>query len=225
MTGTADTEAAEFHQIYKLDVTRRSRRTSRCMRKDHRRPRLQERARQVPRGRRRRSRTATSAASRCWSARSRVEKSEVVATLLRKKGIPHNVLNAKQHEREAYDRRAGGPQGRGHDRDQHGRPRHRHHPRRQRRVHGARRGRSRERRQARARAGRPRSRPRYEEAFARVQGPVRRREAGGARRRRPAHPRHRAPRVAPHRQPAARPRRPPGRPGLRRGSTCRWRTT
>ncbi len=31
-----------------------------------------------------------------------VEKSEVVASLLRKKGIPHNVLNAKQHEREAY---------------------------------------------------------------------------------------------------------------------------
>jgi preprotein translocase subunit SecA len=31
-----------------------------------------------------------------------VEKSEVVASLLRKKGIPHNVLNAKQHEREAH---------------------------------------------------------------------------------------------------------------------------
>ena len=31
-----------------------------------------------------------------------VEKSEVVASLLRKKGIPHNVLNAKQHEREAF---------------------------------------------------------------------------------------------------------------------------
>ncbi len=31
-----------------------------------------------------------------------VEKSEVVASLLRKKGIPHSVLNAKQHEREAF---------------------------------------------------------------------------------------------------------------------------
>jgi preprotein translocase subunit SecA len=31
-----------------------------------------------------------------------VEKSEVVASLLRKKGIPHNVLNAKQHEKEAH---------------------------------------------------------------------------------------------------------------------------
>jgi preprotein translocase subunit SecA len=35
----------------------------------------------------------------------------------------------------------------------------------------------------------------------------------GRRARRPAHHRHRAPRVAAHRQPAARPRRPPGRPG------------
>jgi preprotein translocase subunit SecA len=31
-----------------------------------------------------------------------VEKSEVVASLLRKKQIPHNVLNAKQHEKEAH---------------------------------------------------------------------------------------------------------------------------
>ncbi len=29
MTGTADTEAAEFHEIYKLDVVQSSRRTSR----------------------------------------------------------------------------------------------------------------------------------------------------------------------------------------------------
>ena len=41
---------------------------------------------------------------------------------------------------------------------------------------------------------------------------------------RPAHHRHRAPRVAAHRQPAARPLRPPGRPGLARASTCRSKT-
>ena len=52
MTGTADTEAAEFHQIYKLDVTVIP--TNKPMvRKDHAGPRLQERGRQVPRGRRR----------------------------------------------------------------------------------------------------------------------------------------------------------------------------
>ena len=96
-----------------------------------------------------------------------VEKSEVVATMLRKKGIPHNVLNAKQHEREADDRRAGRPQGRGHHRDQHGRPRHRHLARRQPRGHGARRGRAAtKRRRARRRAAadetqRPSTRPRW----------------------------------------------------------------
>ena len=31
-----------------------------------------------------------------------IEKSEYVSYLLKQKGIPHNVLNAKQHEREAY---------------------------------------------------------------------------------------------------------------------------
>ena len=49
--------------------------------------------------------------------------------------------------------------------------------------------------------------------------------AGSARGRRPQDRRHRAPRVAPHRQPAARSRRSPGRSGQRRGSTCRCRTT
>jgi preprotein translocase subunit SecA len=31
-----------------------------------------------------------------------IEKSEVLATLLKKRGVPHHVLNAKQHEREAF---------------------------------------------------------------------------------------------------------------------------
>ena len=31
-----------------------------------------------------------------------VEKSEILSKLLRKRGIEHNVLNAKQHEREAF---------------------------------------------------------------------------------------------------------------------------
>ncbi len=52
MTGTADTEAAEFHQIYKLDVTVVPTNKP-IVREDHARRRLQERARQVPRGHRR----------------------------------------------------------------------------------------------------------------------------------------------------------------------------
>ncbi|MCK4691960.1 MAG: SEC-C domain-containing protein, partial [Desulfuromonadales bacterium] len=31
-----------------------------------------------------------------------IDKSEVLSNLLKKRGVPHNVLNAKQHEREAY---------------------------------------------------------------------------------------------------------------------------
>ena len=101
MTGTADTEAEEFHKIYKLDVIGHP-----------------DQPADDPR------RTTTTSSTRTRRASSgrvvdeiedchkrgqpvlvgtiSVEKSEVVASLLRKKGIPHNVLNAKQHEREAY---------------------------------------------------------------------------------------------------------------------------
>jgi preprotein translocase subunit SecA len=66
-----------------------------------RRRRLQERAREVPR-RLRRDRGLPQAGQPVLVGTVSVEKSEVVASLLRKKGIPHNVLNAKQHEREAF---------------------------------------------------------------------------------------------------------------------------
>ena len=63
-----------------------------------------------------------------------IENSELLSGLLQEgRASPHEVLNAKQHEREARDRRAGRPAGRDHHRHQHGRPRHRHRARRQRR--------------------------------------------------------------------------------------------
>ena len=61
-----------------------------------------------------------------------VETSEYLSELLTRRGIPHNVLNAKQHEREARDHQGRGPARRGHDRDEHGRPRRRHQARRRR---------------------------------------------------------------------------------------------
>ena len=68
MTGTADTEAEEFAKIYNLDV--RVVPTNRDMvRKDVRGRRLQNRAREVRGGGRRRSRSCTRRASRCWWAR------------------------------------------------------------------------------------------------------------------------------------------------------------
>ena len=69
MTGTADTEAEEFHKIYKLDVNVIP--TNRPLAAPGSpRPRLQERDGQVPRRAWPTSRSATSAASPSWSAPS-----------------------------------------------------------------------------------------------------------------------------------------------------------
>ena len=69
-----------------------------------------------------------------------VAKSEQLSRLLEKRGIPHKVLNAKQHFREAEIVAQAGRLRRGHRGHQHGRPRRRHHPRRQPRGAGPPRG-------------------------------------------------------------------------------------
>ena len=99
MTGTADTEAEEFHKIYKLDVvvvpTHRS-----MVRKDH--PDL------VYKNERGKFRAVIEEIAECFERGQpvlvgtvSVEKSEVLSAMLKKKGIPHTVLNAKHHAREA----------------------------------------------------------------------------------------------------------------------------
>ena len=67
-----------------------------------------------------------------------VETSEMLSAELKRRGIEHVVLNAKpEHaEREGETIAAGGPQGRSHDRDQHGGPRGGHQARRQPRADG-----------------------------------------------------------------------------------------
>ncbi len=100
MTGTADTEAEEFHKIYKLSVTVVP--TNKPMaRKD-----ADDTVYKNERGK---FRAVVDEIVDCHERGQpvlvgtvSVEKSEVVASLLRKKGIPHNVLNAKQHEKEAH---------------------------------------------------------------------------------------------------------------------------
>jgi preprotein translocase subunit SecA len=100
MTGTADTEAEEFHKIYKLDVTVIP--TNKPMaRKDA--------DDVVYKNERGKFRAVVDEIVDCHKRGQpvlvgtvSVEKSEVVASLLRKKGIPHSVLNAKQHEKEAH---------------------------------------------------------------------------------------------------------------------------
>ena len=69
-----------------------------------------------------------------------VEKSEYLSRQLNQRGIPHEVLNAKQHTAGGDDRRPGRPPARRHRRHQHGRPRRRHPPRRQPRGAGPPRG-------------------------------------------------------------------------------------
>ncbi|SNB46210.1 preprotein translocase subunit SecA [Geobacter sp. DSM 9736] len=99
MTGTADTEAEEFHKIYKLDVTVIP--TNRpLLRPDF--PDV------VYKTEREKFKAVIEEIKECHAKGQPVlvgtisiEKSEVLSDFLRKDGVPHNVLNAKQHEREA----------------------------------------------------------------------------------------------------------------------------
>jgi preprotein translocase subunit SecA len=100
MTGTADTEAAEFNKIYKLDVdvipTNRD-----LIRKEF--------SDIVYRTEEEKYRNAATEIKECAERGQPVlvgtisiEKSELLSKLLKKMGVKHEVLNAKQHEREAY---------------------------------------------------------------------------------------------------------------------------
>ena len=100
MTGTADTEATEFHNIYKLDVivvpTNKP-----IARVDHEdliykteREKFIAVAEEID--------NAHRAGQPVLVGTTSVEKSDALSRLLRKRDVPHSVLNAKQHEREAY---------------------------------------------------------------------------------------------------------------------------
>ena len=99
MTGTADTEAAEFHHIYKLDVVVIP----------TNKPMIREDAPDlVYKNERGKFKAVVADILDCQTrgqpvlvGTTSVEKSEVVASLLKKEGVKYDVLNAKQHEREA----------------------------------------------------------------------------------------------------------------------------
>lgn len=99
MTGTADTEATEFKQIYKLDVSIIP--TNRDMvRKDaddlifkDETAKFKSIATEIKQLHEKGQPVLVGTIS--------IEKSERLSQLLRKEGVKHNVLNAKQHEREA----------------------------------------------------------------------------------------------------------------------------
>ncbi len=88
---------------YKLDVVVIPTNKTDRARRRRARPRLQDRAREVQRADAARSiDVTTKRAARSSSGTTSVEKSDAIARILEKKSIPHNVLNAKHHEHEAY---------------------------------------------------------------------------------------------------------------------------
>ena len=100
MTGTADTEATEFHETYKLSVIQTP--TNKPMvRIDNQDV--------VYKTEREKFTAAIAEILECHETgqpvlvgTTSVEKSNAIANLLKKRKIPHAVLNAKHHEREAY---------------------------------------------------------------------------------------------------------------------------
>ncbi len=99
MTGTAETEAAEFKEIYNLDVvvipTHKP-----MIRVDY--PDI------VFRTQREKFEKVVEEIEKCYKegrpvlvGTTSIEKSELISRMLKKKKIPHQVLNAKHHEKEA----------------------------------------------------------------------------------------------------------------------------
>src|SRR5512139_2574696 len=99
MTGTADTEAEEFGKIYNLDVVvvpthrRMIRRDSEDVVYKTEGEKFNALCDEIE-GRHKKGQPVL-------VGTVSVAKSEVVATLLKRRGVPHNVLNAKHHQREA----------------------------------------------------------------------------------------------------------------------------
>ena len=99
MTGTAETEASELWDIYKLDVVSIPTNIP-CIRKDDqdlvyktKREKFGAVIDEIAKLR--------EAGRPCLVGTTSVEVSELLSRMLRQKQIPHNVLNAKQHAREA----------------------------------------------------------------------------------------------------------------------------
>ncbi len=99
MTGTADTEAGEFHEIYKLDVVVVP--TNRPIRRVD----IND---QIYKTKREKYHAVIEQIKACHNKKqpvlvgtATVETSEVISRMLDRQGIPHNVLNAKNHAREA----------------------------------------------------------------------------------------------------------------------------
>lgn len=99
MTGTAETEAGEFSSIYNLDV---------CVIPTNRPCRRIDSNDLIYRTQREKYEALLNEIEECHKRKQpvlvgtvAVDSSELISRMLRKRNIPHNVLNAKNHEREA----------------------------------------------------------------------------------------------------------------------------
>jgi len=99
MTGTADTEAYEFQEIYGLETVVIP--PNRVSRRDDQQDRVYKSTRE-------KYEAAIKDIEDCYErgqpvlvGTTSIENSELISEMLKKKGLPHQVLNAKQHAREA----------------------------------------------------------------------------------------------------------------------------
>jgi len=99
MTGTADTEAAEFDHIYKLDVIVIP--TNRPMIRDDRADLIYRSAKEKWNAVVEEIEDCRERGQPALVGTLSIEKSEMLSGMLKRKGVPHVVLNAKYHEREA----------------------------------------------------------------------------------------------------------------------------
>ena len=99
MTGTAETEAGEFWEIYKLDVVAIP--TNRLIQRDDKDDLVYKTNREKYNAVIEDIVTLTEQGRPILVGTTSVEISELLSTILRRRGIKHNVLNAKMHQREA----------------------------------------------------------------------------------------------------------------------------
>jgi preprotein translocase subunit SecA len=99
MTGTAETEAAEFHDIYKLDVNMIP--TNRPVRRTDNNDRIYKTRREKYNAVIKELREAHARNQPVLVGTVSVEASELLSRMLKREKIPHNVLNAKFHMQEA----------------------------------------------------------------------------------------------------------------------------
>ena len=100
MTGTAATEADEFMEIYKLGVLEIP--TNKPVTRSDEDDRVYRTAKEKYEAIVKEVKEANSKGQPVLLGTTSIEKSELLSDLLKKSGIKHNVLNARQHEQEAY---------------------------------------------------------------------------------------------------------------------------